>query len=212
MRPEKTDPTQDEAHGAGPTGRVAPDLATRRWAIALVALPIVTVLVCLPLKRESVALAVLPDAGGPLPLGVLGALWVVAPVAVLTLLAITARPRGPARPLVRALALVCAAWLGTASYLPPHKGAGRYYVLETFGAAAPRAEALLDGLAVGVLGIVGALLVTWVVLFVAFRKPAGWPDLSPQAKEERGRRALRRLGVLFLCLLAVVVVVAALRA
>lgn len=180
-----------------------------RWAVALVALPLVSIAASLPLRREDVADAVLPAADGPVPLELVGALWVVLPamVAVLLLMTVRGADRPPAW--ARTLALLVAAWIGTVAFLaqPTHGGDG--YYARTFGAAGPRVEAVADGLVVGMLGIVCAVVLAGVVLCVAYRRPVDWDDWSAEAREARSRSARHRLGLVLVGLLVVLLVIVA---
>ncbi|MEP7762491.1 hypothetical protein [Sanguibacter sp. 25GB23B1] len=175
-----------------------------RWAAALLTLPFVSIVVCIALRRENVADAVLPAADGRIPLELVGALWLVLPAIVAVLLLMTVRGDDVPPRWARGLALLVAAWIGTVSFFPtPTTG---YDYVDAFGAAAPRAEAVAGGLLAGMVGIVCAVILTGVVLCVAYRRPADWEDWSPEARDARNRSAQLRLGLVLISLLVLVLV------
>jgi hypothetical protein len=184
--------------------------STQRWAAALVALPVVTALLCLPLRREELADTLLPPADGPVPLELVGAAWLLLPLVVLLSLAVTTHPDGAPRRWARTLALVAAGVLGTVTFVMTPSVTDAGYLYRTFGDAAGRVDALGDGVVLGMLGAVGALLVTVLVLVVAFRRPAGWEDWTAAEQRVRTRDVGRRLGRVLLGLLVVALVVVAL--
>lgn len=158
-------------------------------------------------RGESVATAILPAAGGTVPLVLVGVLWVVVPVCVLVLVAVTTRADGRPRWWARALALGAAAWIGTVPFFHTSRISGDGYYARTFGTASQRVEAVATGTGLGVGCVVGAVLVALLVavlvlrLVPSFRIPADWPGRTRDEQRTWSAPRGRALGLLLLGLL-----------
>lgn len=187
---------------------IARDPRIDRWAVALFALPFVSGMVCILVRSENIAEAVLPAADGPIPLVLVGALWVVLP-AMITVLLLRTLLGDDLPPLwARALALLVTAWIGTVTFFPQNRSDSEFET--TFGSAAPQVEAVGGGIAAGIVGILCAIMLTGIILRVAYRRPTDWDERTPEAREAHVRSLGSRLTLLFLGLLVVVLVVVAL--
>lgn len=191
-----------------PTTRASSHLAVLVGAsIALAIVSGIASTVLAGARGETVATAVLPGADGPVPLLLVGVLWVVVPACVLVLVAVTIRTDGRPRWWARAAVLGTAAWIGTIPFFHTSRTSSDDYYVRSFGTASARVEAVATGTGLGIGCVVGAGAITFVVavllfrLVPSFRLPTDWQERTPEEQRTWSAPRGRLVGLVLLGLL-----------